>query len=211
MPRKSTPSNGTAIATVERALVTITRSEANRMLKHRAQELYHEARAQRDERIRQFEIEYGPADRIDHTLLKDLQHLQVRFAAIAARQYKFGHDSEPKVSKFTRQLGEIIGELSAHLATEQALELFARVEECDYLGVGTTIGGKGLDESILGGYNVVDDPAGQKNVTPTVIDGERDVCLHEDVEADAGDPTRGTCLECGAQFELAAAGNTENP
>ena len=210
MSKKSTPSNGTAIATVAPALVTITRSEANRMLKARAQERYHEARAQREQRIHQFETEYGCADRIDHTLLKDLQHLQVRFAAIAARQHTLGHDSEPKVSKFTRQLGEIIGELSAHLATDQVVALFARVEERDYLGVGTTIGRKGLDESILGGYTVVDDPLGPKNGVPTALEGD-DVCLHEDVEPDEANPARGTCLECGARFELAASATVDHP
>jgi hypothetical protein len=86
MPRNRKPSsngkhkpgsNGTALATVEpAALPTISRSEANRKLKERAQEIYHDARAQREERIRQFEAEYGRADRIDHTLLRDLQHLQ---------------------------------------------------------------------------------------------------------------------------------------
>jgi paraquat-inducible protein B len=138
---------GTAIATVEPpALPTISRSEANKLLKQRAQELYHDARSQREERIRQFEAEYGRADRIDHTLLRDLQQLQARFAAIAARQFKFGSETEPKVSKFTKQLGDIIGELSSHLATERALELFAPVEERDYVGMGGTIGRKGLDE-----------------------------------------------------------------
>ncbi len=78
------------------------------MLKERAQELYHGARAQREDAIHQFETEYGRADRIDVNLLKDLQGLQVRFAAIAARQFKFGNSNEPKVSRFTKQLGDII-------------------------------------------------------------------------------------------------------
>jgi hypothetical protein len=137
-------SNGTAIATVAPpALPTISRTDANKLLKQRAQELYHDARAQREERIRQFETEYGSADRIDHTLLRDLQQLQARFAAIGARQFKCGSETEPKVSKFTKQLGDIIGELSSHLATERALELFAPVEERDYVGMGGTIGRKG--------------------------------------------------------------------
>ena len=213
MPRnRKSNSNGTALATVEPpALPTISRSEANKLLKQRAQEIYHEARAEREERIRQFEAEYGRADRIDHTLLRDLQHLQTRFAAIAARQFKYGAENEPKVSKFTKQLGDIIGELSSHLATERALELFAPVEERDYVGAGGTIGRKGLDESILAGYNVVDDPLGPKNVTPTPIDEDEDeVCLHDDVEPYEDDPSRGACAECGEEFDLAAAGNTED-
>lgn len=209
--RKSEP-NGTALATVEPpALPTISRSEANKLLKQRAQELYHEARSERDERIRQFEAEYGRADRIDHTLLRDLQHLQTRFAAIAARQFKYGTETEPKVSKFTKQLGDIIGELSSHLATERALELFAPIAERDYVGAGGTIGRKGLDESILTAYNVVDDPLGPKNVTPTPVDQDEDeICLHEDVDPYEDDPSHGACAECGEEFDLAAAPNAED-
>jgi hypothetical protein len=213
MPRnRKSESNGTALAMIEPpALPTISRSEANKLLKQRAQELYHEARADRDERIRQFEAEYGRADRIDHTLLRDLQHLQTRFAAIAARQFKYGAETEPKVSKFTKQLGDIIGELSSHLATERALELFAPVAERDYVGAGGTLGRKGLDESILTGYNVVDDPLGPKNVTPTPVDEDEDeVCLHEDVEPYEDDPSHGACAECGEEFDLAAAPNAED-
>uniref|UniRef100_E6PH26 Uncharacterized protein n=1 Tax=mine drainage metagenome TaxID=410659 RepID=E6PH26_9ZZZZ len=185
------------------ALPTITRADANRLLKERAQELYHEARAEREERIRQFEGEFGRADRIDTTLLRDLQNLQVRFAAIAARQHKYGASSEPTVSKYAKQLGDIIGTLSAHLATERALELFAPVEEREYVGFGGTIGRKGLDESILGGYAIVDDPQGPKDVTPTLDEEESQVCLHEDVEPMEDEPTRGACAECGEEFALA--------
>lgn len=208
--RKSEP-NGTALATVEPpALPTINRSEANKLLKQRAQELYHEARSERDERIRAFEAEYGRADRIDHTLLRDLQHLQTRFAAISARQFKYGAETEPKVSKFTKQLGDIIGELSSHLATERALELFAPVAERDYLGAGGTIGRRGLDDSILSGYKVVDDPLGPRNVTPTPVDeDENEVCLHDDIEAYEDDLSRGTCTECGEEFDLPAASDAE--
>jgi hypothetical protein len=214
MPRnRKSNSNGAALATVEPpALPTISRSEANnKLLKQCAQDLYHEARAERQERIRQFETEFGRADRIDHTLLRDLQHLQTRFAAIAARQFKYGGDNEPKVSKFTKQLGDIVGELSSHLATERALELFAPVEERDFVGAGGTIGRKGLDDSILAIYNVIDDPLGPKNVTPTPIYQDADeVCLHGDVERYEDDPSRGACAECGEEFDLATAGNTED-
>ncbi|MHB8147500.1 MAG: hypothetical protein ACYDGM_09630 [Vulcanimicrobiaceae bacterium] len=202
--RSAAPTEGTAIAPAAPALPAITRADANRLLKERAQELFHEARAQREERIRQFEGEFGRADRIDNTLLRDLQNLQVRFAAIAARQHKYGSNSEPTVSKYAKQLGDIIGTLSAHLATERALELFAPVEEREYVGFGGTIGRKGLDESILGGYAIVDDPQGPKNVTPTVLDEEESqVCLHENVEPIEDEPTRGVCAECGEEFALA--------
>jgi hypothetical protein len=182
------------------ALPTITRSEANRKLKERAQELYHQAKAQREEGIRQFEAEFGRSDRIDAALLHDLQNLQVRFAAISARQMRYGYGTEPKVSKFTRQLGEIIGELSAHMATERAMELFAPVNERDYLGMSGSVGQKGLDESVLAGYQVVDDPRGARNVTPTVISGAQEVCLHENVEPYEDEPERGVCSDCGEDF-----------
>lgn len=202
--RRTAPQKGTAIAPAMPALPTITRADANRLLKERAQELYHEARTEREERIRQFEGEFGRADRIDTTLLRDLQNLQVRFAAIAARQHKYGANSEPTVSKYAKQLGDIIGTLSAHLATERALELFAPVEEREYVGFGGTIGRKGLDESVLGGYAIVDDPRGPTNITPTVIDEEeRQVCLHENIEPMEDEPTRGVCAECGEEFALA--------
>lgn len=202
----TSPSKGTAIAPVTPALPTITRSEANRLLKERAQERFHNARAERDERIRHFEGEFGRADRIDAALLKDLQHLQVRFAAIAARQHRHGSSTEPKVSKYTKQLGDVIGELSAHLATERALELFAPVEQHEYVGVGSTIGRKGLDESVLDGYTVVDDPTGPKNAAPTIDEDDEQVCLHEDVQPSEDDPTRGFCEDCGEEFGLDDAG-----
>jgi hypothetical protein len=206
MPRNR-KSNSAALATVAPpALPSISRSEANQRLRLRAQELYHEARSERDERIRQFETEYGRADRIDHALLHDLQRLQARFAAIAARQFKYSTENEPKVSKFTKQLGDIIGELSSHLATERALELFAPVLERDYVGVGGAIGRKGLDQSILAAFTVVDDPLGPKNVTPTsVCSDEDEVCLHDDIQPYEDDPSRGACTECGEEFDLTPA------
>lgn len=210
MPRtRKSSSNGTTLTAVEPpALPMITRTEANRLLKQRAQDLYHEARAQRDERIRQFESEYGRTDRIDHALLNDLQNLQVRFAAIAARQFKYAGDTEPKVSKFTKQLGELLGELTAYLATQRALELFAPVEEREYVGVGGILGHKGFDESVLAGYNVIDAPCGPKNVTPTSID-EDDKCLHEEVEPYEDDPSHGACIECGEEFDVAVSDTVE--
>lgn len=199
-PSGNGTSNGGGLASIDApSLPTLTRSEANRMLKERAQELFHQARAKREEGIRQFEADFGRSDRIDAGLLKDLQNLQVRFAAISARQMRYGY-GEPKVSKFTKQLGDIIGELSAHLATERAIELFAPVEERDYLGISGSLGRKGLDESILTGYQIVDDAKGPRNVTPTVISGDEQICLHETVEPDEEDPSRGACADCGETF-----------
>ncbi len=75
----------------------------------RALELYHAARTQRDERIRAFEAEYGRADRIDHSVLADLQRIQARLAAIAARQQRANATGgEPKVAKFVDQIGTMI-------------------------------------------------------------------------------------------------------
>jgi len=77
--------------------------------KARALELYHAARTQRDERIRTFEAEFGRADRIDHTVLADLQRIQARLAAIAARQQRANATGgEPKVAKLVDQIGTMI-------------------------------------------------------------------------------------------------------
>jgi hypothetical protein len=80
--------NGTAavVESTALALPQITRAEANQILKARAVELYHDARSAQQHQQRDFEAQYGRADRIDAALLAELQHLQLRFAAIAARQ-----------------------------------------------------------------------------------------------------------------------------
>jgi len=112
MSRKAKTIRSTALATVESALpvLQITRAEANARIKARALELYNAARTQRDEHIRAFEAEYGRADRIDHTVLADLQRIQARLAAIAARQQRANATGgEPKVAKFVDQLGMMIG------------------------------------------------------------------------------------------------------
>jgi len=112
MSRKAKTNGSTALAMVATApsALQITRAEANARIKTRALELYHEARTQRDERIRAFEAEYGRADRIDHTVLADLQRIQARLAAIAARQQRGNATGgEPKVAKFVDQIGTMIG------------------------------------------------------------------------------------------------------
>ncbi len=172
-------------------------------IKARAFELYHAARAQREEHIRAFEAEYGRADRIDHTVLADLQRIQARLAAIAARQQRANATGgEPKVAKFVDQIGTMIGAVSAHLATERALELFAPIQQADYVGWnGGGVGLKGQDETLLAGYEIVDDPPGAQNGAPTVEDNGA-VCLHTDVEAYEDEPTRAACLNCGEEFAL---------
>lgn len=169
MSRKKNGS--TSLATVEAATPArqITRAQANELVKARALELYHEARTHREEQILAFESEYGRVDRIDHTILADLQRIQARLAAISARQQRTNvTSSEPKVSKHVEILGQLVGSISAYLATERALELFAPVQQSDYVGWnGGSVGPKGQDESVLGGYEIVDDPLGTKNVTPT--------------------------------------------
>ena len=198
-PRRKRPSN-TAARTTTPSLPTLTRTQANQKLRERAAELYHLARNEREDRIAQFESEYGRTDRIDAPLLSDLQRLQVRFAAIAARQTRTGSTDEPKISRFTRALGEIVGDISAHIATERALELFAPISEREYIGIGGIVGSKGLDESVLAGFQIIDDPKGPQNVMPTKLD-DQDVCLHAEIEPLADDPTRSECLECGQEFK----------
>jgi hypothetical protein len=102
--------NGTAavVESTALALPQITRAQANQILKARAVELYQDARSAQQHQQRDFEAQYGRADRIDAALLGELQHLQLRFAAIAARQQRQLSGQEPKVNKFVRSLGEII-------------------------------------------------------------------------------------------------------
>ncbi len=111
MSRKAKPNGSTALATVTNAspALQITRAEANARIKVRALELYHAARTEREERIIAFEAEYGRADRIDHTVLADLQRIQARLAAIAARQQRANATGgEPKVTRYVEQLGTMV-------------------------------------------------------------------------------------------------------
>jgi len=120
MARKAKTNGSTALATVATAppALQITRAEANARLKARALELYHAARTQRDERIRTSEAEFGRADRIDHSVLADLQRIQARLAAIAARQRRANATGgEPKVAKFVDQIGTMIGECPSRNGT----------------------------------------------------------------------------------------------
>ena len=110
MSRKAKTNGSTSLATIPNALpAKITRAEANDLLKARALELYHAARTERDEHIRASEADYGRADRIDNTVLADLQRIQARLAAIAARQQRAtATGGEPKVAKFVEQVGTMI-------------------------------------------------------------------------------------------------------
>src|SRR5664280_2306758 len=160
-------SNTAATTTVEStalALPQITRARANEILKARAVELYHQARSAQQHEQRAFEDQVGRADRIDAALLAELQHLQMRFAAIAARQQRQPSGQEPKVNRFVKALGEILGDVTIALATDKALELFAPVDKHEYLGFAGSLGSKGYDESVLAQYQIVDEP---KPIAPT--------------------------------------------
>jgi len=208
MSRKAKTNGSTALATITTApsALQITRADANARIKRRALELYHEARTQRDERIRAFEAEYGRADRIDNSVLADLQRTQARLAAIAARQQRANATGgEPKVAKFVDQIGTMIGAVSAHLATERALELFTPVQQADYVGWnGSGVGPKGQDDALLAGYEIVDDPLGAQNAAPTA-DENGEVCLHTEIEPYEDEPTHGACVDCGEEFGLRAS------
>jgi len=92
--------------------------------------------------------------------------------------------------------------VSAHLATERALELFAPVQQADYVGWnGSGVGAKGQDEALLAGYEIIDEPLGAQNATPTV-DEDGAVCLHTEIEPYDDEPTRGACVDCGEEFGL---------
>ncbi len=202
--KKPAAANGTTTKGTALALPTISRAKAQELLKERAVELFHDARARQQEGIQRFEAEYGRADRIDATLLRELQHLQMRFAAIAARQQRASYNQEPKVNKFVKQLGEIIGDVSVHLATDNALELFAPIDEHDFIGYGrdsAALGRKGYDPSVLEGYNVIDELK-RANTVADRPDDDEGVCLHESIEPSEDDPIKGACDDCGAEFEL---------
>ena len=220
MPRnRKSNSNGTALATVEPpALPTISRSEANNLLKQRAQDLYHEARAEREDRIRQFETEYGRADRIDHTLLRDLQapadairsdrrasvqvrRRQPRAEGLEVHQAARRHHRRTQLASGDRAR---LGTLRTGRGT--------RLQGREPAG---TIGRKGLDDSILDQLQRDRrSRSGPKNVTPTPIyfktrtksasTATRVSSRYED------DPSRGACAECGEEFDLVTAGNTED-
>ena len=200
MSRKAKNNGASSLAVVESPpMRQITRAQAHELPKARALELYHAARAQREEHIRVFEAEYGRADRIDQSVLADLQRTQARLAAIAVRQQRSsGMGAEPKVAKFVDQIGSI----SAHLATERALELFAPVSQADYVGWnGGAIGPKGHDESVLADYEIVNDPLGAANAVPSG-DEDGDVCLHREIEPYEDEPTRGACSDCGEELVI---------
>lgn len=97
------------------------------------------------------------------------------------------------------------GAISAHLATERARELFARIDEHDYLGWnGKGIGPKGHDPALLEGYTIVDDPAAPLSAEPTV-DDDGAVCLHERVTPFEDEPNFAACDSCGEEFPLRGA------
>jgi hypothetical protein len=181
------------------ALRTITRREADVLLRQRAVERYHEARTQRESNIQAFEAQYGRCDRIDQGLLRELDNLMLRFSAIHARQQRATH-GEPKISKFVDQLAAMRGSLGAYIATVQALELFAPVEKREYIGwSGDEVGPKGEDHSVLAGYVVVDGAAYEINAEEDDADGP---CLHKVVEPYEDEPSRGVCANCDQEIAL---------
>ncbi len=93
----------------------------------------------------------------------------------------------------------------SHLATERALELFAPVQQADYVGWnGGAVGPKGHDDSVLAGYEIVDDPLGAKNAVPSA-DEDGAVCLHTEIEPYDDEPSRGACANCGEDFGIRVA------
>jgi len=97
------------------------------------------------------------------------------------------------------------GAVSAHLATERALELFAPIQQADYVGWnGGGVGPKGQEDALLAGYEIVDDPLGAQNAMPTA-DEDGEVCLHTEIEPYEDEPTHGACVDCGEEFGLRGA------
>jgi hypothetical protein len=95
--KENTMNHSSTTTLTQPALRSITRKEANVLLRQRAVERFHEARTQRESNIQAFEAQYGRCDRIDHGLLRELDNLMLRFSAIHARQQRATH-GEPKIS-----------------------------------------------------------------------------------------------------------------
>ncbi len=76
------------------------------------------------------------------------------------------------------------------------------MQQADYVGWnGSGVGPKGQDDTLLAGYEIVDDPLGAQNAAPT-IDEDGEVCLHTEIEPYEDEPTRGACVECGEEYGL---------
>ncbi len=54
---------------------------------------------------------------------------------------------------------------------------------------------------MLAGYDIVDDPLGAQNATPTT-DEDGEVCWYTEIEPYDDEPTRGACVDCGEEFGL---------
>jgi len=79
------------------------------------------------------------------------------------------------------------------------------VQEADYVGWnGGAVGPKGHDDSVLAGYEIVDDPLGAKNAVPSA-DEDGAVCLHSEIEPYDDEPSRGACASCGEDFGIRVA------
>jgi len=199
-----------ALAIVPPTKRTITRTQANDILKASAVEKFHAAKRKQEASRAEFEAAFGRTDRIDDGLLRDLQALQMRFAAINARQHaSSSHYGEPKVSRFVSQLGTMIGDISAHLATDRALQLFEPVRESDYIGyAGSAVGPRGLDENALSEYDIVDDVRVNANAEAEEIedgpyeDDDEGPCLHQNLVA--LDENEKVCADCDESFTIAA-------
>ncbi|MGD0476022.1 MAG: hypothetical protein ABSB70_22765, partial [Candidatus Velthaea sp.] len=175
------------------ALPHITRAQVNQMLKARTVELYQDARSaqqqqQQQQQQRDFEAQHGGADRIDAALFGELQHLQLRLAAIAACQQRQLSGQEPKVNKFVRSLGEIIvgGCHRSALQRESLGAIHANRRARVTSATNGSLGRKGYDESVFAQYHIVDDPQRTASAQDSGADPDEPLCLRETVEPDQG-------------------------
>ena len=207
-------SNTAATPTVEStalALPQITRARANDILKARAVELYHQARSAQQHEQRAFEDQFGRADRIDAPLLAELQHLQMRFAAIAARQQRQPSGNEPKVNRFVKALGEITGTSRSHLPQTEPWN--SSRPSTNTITSATAITAPSAAKATTSPCShsiaslTIPNPSRQRTIRD---DDPDEVCLHEAVEPDEDEPTRGTCADCGAEFDLTLSPPTES-
>ena len=155
---------------------TITASQAHQLVLIAATERFQNAQTEQTRLQTEFTEKYGASDRIDAALLNEVQRLQMRFAAIAARQAAernhYGTAKEPRAAKTVAKLGEIIGDLTVYIATEQVEPLFRPVREEDFLGdrhdrEQRRVGRLGYDPRVLEGKTIIPDQKPAEGATGT--------------------------------------------
>lgn len=169
--------------------VKISKSEFKTLSLQRAQEKFIEAKRQQEREQQDFQSRNGPSSEIDETLLRDLQTMQLRFAAVNVRQAMGdgNYYREPSVDKFSKALGSMIGEITTHLAQKRVLALFKPIKEHDFIttaGYGATQrieASPDVTSELLEQYDVIEDeqPKRRKKIGRYKDKISGDYCDHD--------------------------------